>query len=426
MIFGYGSPDRQIAEGEVRAILQEALAFLAPDAERVLVIIPDATRTAPVPLFFRVLTELLLPNTRRLDFLVALGTHPLMSEAARNRLVGISTEERTTRYRKVGLYNHRWDQKDQLITLGTITSEEVQAITDGRMAMAVPVTINRMVQEYDLLLICGPTYPHEVAGFSGGNKYFFPGISGPEMIHVTHWLGALSSSRAIIGRRNTVVRALIDRATQHIPNRKLCASLVVHQGKLRGLFVGAPQVAWANAASLSGQLHVTWVAQPYKRALACIPAMYEDLWTGAKGMYKLEAVIADGGELVLYAPHIESLSYTHGAMLEQVGYHGSAYYVKQWNRFKHYPWAVLAHSVHVRGDATFDGTTERPRIRLSLASRIPRQTCERLGLRYRDPNRIDLNAWRMRQDTLFVSNAGEHLYRLQPASTPPGTTDAQR
>ncbi len=413
MIIGYGHADAHIGETEARAILAEALRALAPDTRRVLVIIPDATRTAPVALFFRLLFELLSPRTDALDFLVALGTHPLMSDQALQRLVGITAEERFGKYRTAGIFNHRWDLPEQLVTVETIPASEIRALTDGRMNQDVPVTINRMVLDYDTLLVCGPTYPHEVVGFSGGNKYFFPGISGPDVIHITHWLGALLTSRSLIGTRNTAVRAFINRAARCIPRQRLCVSLIVHGTALHGLFVGSPEEAWQAAADLSAQLHINWVDKPYRRALAVIPPMYDDLWTGAKGMYKLEPVIDDGGEIILFAPHIESLSYTHGAILNEIGYHSSEYYMKQWERFKHYPWTVLAHSAHVRGEATFEGGVERPRIRVTLSSRVPRTQCERLGLGYLDPNQVDLNAWQNRSDTLFVPKAGEGLYRLR-------------
>ena len=74
-------------------------------AQRVLVIIPDSTRTMPLPLFFRLLTADLLPRVQALDFLVALGTHPPLSDEALRRLVGITTKEQATRYRAVRLLN---------------------------------------------------------------------------------------------------------------------------------------------------------------------------------------------------------------------------------------------------------------------------------------------------------------------------------
>ena len=410
MTFGYGRATADIGEVEAHDILENALAALAPQAKRILVIIPDATRTAPVPMFYRLLVSLLAPKTEALDFLVALGTHPLMSEAALLNLVGISKPEHNVR-----LLNHRWDLPDQIATLATIPGSEVRKISGGRMDTDTPITINRLIFDYDTLLICGPTYPHEVVGFSGGNKYFFPGISGPDMIHITHWLGALLTSRALIGTAHTPVRALIDRAAQCIPKKRLCISLVVDHATLRGLFVGTPEAAWEAAAELSSQVHITWVPKPYPRALAVIPPMYDDLWTGAKGMYKLEPVIADGGEIVLFAPHIDSLSYTHGTVLQQIGYHGSTYYQQLWDRFKHFPWAILAHSAHVRGETTMTNGVEKARIRVTLASRVPRATCERLGLGYLDPDTINLSSWQGRKDTLFVPHAGERLFRLKPS-----------
>ena len=410
MIIGRGHPEKSLAEQAVRTILSEALGSL--NAQRILVIIPDATRTAPIPLFFRLLHELLAPQSTNLDFLVALGTHPLMSQEALLNLVGITSEERNGRYKDTGIFNHRWDLPDQFVTLSTIPGDEIHHLTGGRMSKDVPVTINRMILDYDALLIVGPTYPHEVVGFSGGNKYFFPGISGSEMIHITHWLGALISSRALIGTPDTPVRALIDRAAECIPQKKLCASLVVKGPALHGLFVGSPEEAWRNAARLSDKIHIHRTGKLYNRALAVIPTMYDDLWTGAKGMYKLEPVIADGGEIILYAPHITTLSYTHGQILHQIGYHGTDYFLKQWDQFSHLPWTVLAHSAHVRGEVQYDSGVETSRIRVTLASQVPRTVCERLALGYLDPDTINIAEWVDQHDVLFVPKAGEHLYRV--------------
>ena len=187
----------------------------------------------------------------------------------------------------------------------------------------MPVTVNRLVLDYDLLVICGPTFPHEVVGFSGGNKYFFPGISGAEVINFTHWLGAVMTNYVIIGTKHTPVRAVIDRAAAMIDRPKLCFSMVVAPAKgevaqmavppLNGLYVGTPEEAWEGASDLSSQVHVVWVEKPYKRVLSVMPHLYDDIWTGAKGMYKMEPAIADGGEVIIYAPHITEVSYTHGA-----------------------------------------------------------------------------------------------------------------
>ena len=414
MVFGKGYADRFLTEHEVHDLMVEALARADLDGKRVLVIIPDHTRTAPIPLFFRLFHELLGGRVAALDYLVALGTHQPMGEDALNRLVGVTTAERAERYRNVRIFNHRWDLPETFVTLGTITEQETRNTSQGLLSQAVPVTINRLVFDYDQLVICGPTFPHEVVGFSGGNKYFFPGIGGPEVINFTHWLGAVMTSMKIIGTKHTPVRRVIDRAASFIDRPKLCCSLVVKGEELAGLFIGTPEEAYEQAADLSAKLHIVYVDKPFRRVLSVMPEMYDDLWTAAKGMYKLEPAIADGGEVIIYAPHITEVSYTHGQVIDQIGYHVRDYFLKQWDRFKDYPWGVLAHSTHLRGIGTFENGVERPRIRVTLATGIPKERCRRINLGYVDSATIDMAEWEGREDEgiLVVPKAGEMLYRV--------------
>ena len=205
-----------------------------------------------------------------------------------------------------------WDQPETFIRIGTITKAEVEAISKGMLSLDVPVTVNRKVMDYDQVIVCGPVFPHEVMGYSGGTKYFFPGVSGPEVINFTHWLGALITSMAVLGTSDTPVRAGIDKAVVYIPTPKLFFNMVVTHHGMAGLFVGDYKASWLEAVHLSSQLHVRYVEKPYKRVLSVMPELYDDIWTAAKGMYKMEAVIADGGEVIVYAPHIDEVSYTHG------------------------------------------------------------------------------------------------------------------
>ncbi len=419
-LIGRGSTTLYLDESDVRELVEQAFEHSDLGGKRVLVILPDSTRTAPIPLFFRLFHEALWGRVAALDYLVALGTHQPMDEEALNRLVGISAEERRTVYAGVNLINHRWDLAETLVNLGKLPAAEIEAISSGLLVQDLPVTVNRLVFDYDQLIVCGPVFPHEVVGFSGGNKYFFPGISGPEVINFTHWLGALITSYEVIGSGYTPVRAVIDRAASFIDVPKLCFSLVVTYGGLAGLYAGSPEDAWQAAADLSAQLHVVYVDKPYRRVLSIMPEMYDDIWTAAKGMYKMEPAIADGGEVVIYAPHITEISYTHGRIIDAVGYHVRDYFASQWEKFKDYPWGVLAHSTHVRGLGTYDieSGIERPRIQVTLATSIPKERCDRVNLGYMDPATIDLAKWEGRQDEgiLVVPKAGEMLYRLKEDS----------
>ena len=417
MVIGKSCEDGSIAEAEVRDLIAEGLGQLDLAGKRVLAIIPDGTRTAPAPLLFRLLGELVGGQVAALDYLVALGTHPPMDDAALSRLVGVPV--RDGRAGPSRIFNHRWDEAGTFTRLATITERETRQLSDGLLSLDVSVKINKMVLDYDQLLVCGPVFPHEVVGFSGGNKYFFPGIAGPEIINVTHWLGALLTSMAIIGVADTPVRRMIDRAASFIPTPRLCLAFVMHGESLRGLYAGPMDEAWRAAAELSARLDVVYVERPFRRVLSCMPEMYDDLWTAAKGMYKVEPAIADGGEVVIYAPHITEVSYTHGKLIDGIGYHVRDYFLKQWERFRHYPWGVLAHSTHLRGAGAYENGVERARIRVTLATGIPRERCESIGLGYLDPATVDVEAWAGREEEgiLLVRRAGEMLYKLRIANS---------
>jgi nickel-dependent lactate racemase len=414
-VLGRGLDTGVLPEEEVRKIAREGLAELPLDGRRVLVLIPDGTRTMPMPLLFEVLDSALGPRVPALDFLVALGTHPPMSDAQRSRLVGREVVAGRAGDRHV--FNHRWDDPAAFVTLGEIPAHDIAELSGGRLREGVKVALNRLILDYDHLLICGPVFPHEVVGFSGGTKYLFPGIAGPEIIHFTHWLGALIGNYDVIGTRDTPVRAVIDRAATLVTRPlSLLAPVVTHEGTA-GLFCGDVRPAWEEAAALSAKRHVTWLERPVRRVLSVMPEMYDDLWVAGKGMYKVEPAVADGGEVIIYAPHVRQISHTHGRLLEEIGYHCSEYFLKQWERFRSHPGGILAHSTHVKGRGTYDPETgrETPRIRVTLATSIPRELCARVNLGWLDPATIDPEQWQARgeEGLLVVPRAGETLYRVR-------------
>jgi len=421
MVLGKGSTTTTLTTEDIQELLASADdellvgAGLDPAHKRVLVIIPDGTRTAPIPLLFRLLYGQFGRRVAQLDYLIALGTHPHMSQEAIDHLVGATAAERAERYPNVRIFNHDWANPQMLQTIGVISRSEAGELSGGLLADDVPVTLNRLIFEYDLLLICGPVFPHEVAGFSGGAKYLFPGIAGPDIINFTHWLGALVTSMGTIGIKDTPVRRIISRAAAFVTCPLLCLTLVLQGQELHGLYIGSHTEAWSCAADLSAQLNIRYVDRPFRKVLSAPAEMYDDLWTAAKAMYKTEPAIADGGEVIIYAPHITEVSYTHGKLIDEIGYHVKEYFLKQWDRFQDVPGGILAHSTHVKGTGTYDATSgiETPRISVTLATGIPEERCQRINLGYADYREIDPEAWKGREQEgiLFVPHAGEMLYR---------------
>lgn len=417
-VIGTANQQNFLTEDQIESVLVSGLESLKLNGKRILVIIPDQTRTMPLPMFFRLITRHLMGVASQLDFIVALGTHPPMGEEALMQLVGISAGEKAEHYANINIYNHTWNDPQSLVMLGSIPQDEILDLSGGLLRMDVSVRLNRRILDYDELIICGPVFPHEVVGFSGGNKYFFPGIAGSDIINFTHWLGALITSYQTIGRKDTPMRRVIDRAAAMIPvSRHALCSVVTHEG-VSGVFFGSPEEAFSAAADLSAQVHVHWVSKPYQQVLSILPRMYDEIWVGAKGMYKMEPVVADGGELIIYAPHIRQFSATHGKAIREIGYHVRDYFVKQWDRFEQYPWGVLAHSTHLRGAGTYENGVECPRIQVTLATGISEEECRKVNLGYRDPASINPQEWEGRESegVLVVPRAGEYLYRIKNSS----------
>ena len=411
-----GPADAPLDETAIEDICARALSALDLRGKRVLVLIPDHTRHAPIGLFFRALYRILGRSVKCLDYLVATGTHRAMERERLYRHIGITPEEHRGEFANVNLLTHEHDNPAALRSIGTIPASEIRTLTGGLFDQDIPVSINRAVLEYDHVLIVSPVVPHEAMGFAGGNKYFFPGVGGGDIIETFHWLAAVITNPAVNGVKDTPTRRVIDRAAMFLDVPRTCFAFAVDdRDRLACLFAGSPEEAWSRAADYSARLHIRYLDRPAERVLGVTPDIYEELWVGGKAMYKLEPVVADGGELIIYGPQIREISFVHGPAIRRVGYHVRDYFLGQWEKFRNEPKLILAHSTNVRGVGSFERGIERPRIAVTLATAIPEELCRAVNLGYTDPRSIDLDAWRRRpaRGDLVVENAGQDLYRLQ-------------
>jgi len=412
---GNGYSNTYIPESEAVALIQAALSTEDWQGKRILLILPDLTRSAPIPLLYKTIYDMLQSKVECLDGLIALGTHQPLSMEKIFKRVGISKEEYDSKYsQKTSFYNHEWKNADALKTIGVIRAEEVESISGGILKQDVNIKVNNRIFGYHHLMVLGPVFPHEVVGFSGGNKYFFPGISGEEIIDMFHWLGAMITNAAINGTRDTPVRAVLNRAAQFIDIPTTYFNIVVNHTNLHGLFIGDAIEAWKAAADLSARVNVKYVDKRFKKVLGVAPEKYEDIWTAGKVAYKTETIIEDGGDLIIYAPHITEVSVTHGNHIEETGYHVKDYFVGRMEQFSHIPQSILAHSTHVKGAGTYVDGMEKPRFNVILATGISEERCKKINLGYMNPASINLDDWNHREDEgiLFIPDAGEVLYKV--------------
>ena len=394
-------------------IIHEALKEIQPH-ERVLAIISDKTRDDNTdqlfPIVNRFLTDL---GVAKFDALVAQGTHPPMTQAQKLAKIGIPDFAGR-------IFDHCWDRADEIVTLGELSLETVRSLTGGLIERAVPVTINKLLSAgvYDTVLVFGATVPHEVAGFAGGAKYFFPGVAGPELTHTTHWLGALAGIENTIGEVETPTRKLIEAAVELVPARIISLNAVVSRGadgKLitYALFAGDIKDAFRRAAAVSREVHIRYTGRKYKRVIALLDPHYDELWFGGKASYKLGAIIQDGGELIIFAPHLTKLSETHGALIEKYGYAPleSVRDMLGVSEELRENLCIAAHLAHVAyAGRTDDDGNIVPRYRITMASGLDEQTCKRVNLGYLDYRTFDYDT--TDPDTFVVNHAGRDLYKV--------------
>jgi nickel-dependent lactate racemase len=416
MAIGKGSPNTILLEEQVKALIAAGTPAKMFAKKRVLVLTPDATRTCPLAMMIRAIQEVMGTKAAKLDFMVALGTHTPLPEEKILELYGITTQQKQAQFRNSLFLNHRWDRPETFQRIGYLGEEDVETVSQGRLREKVPIDINKKIYDYDLVVILGPVFPHEVVGFSGGLKYLFPGISGGEFLHFFHWLGAVITCRKIIGIKDTPVRRLIHRAAEKIDLPIHCMAMVVNpEARLCGLYIGDADRAWSDAADLSSKIHIVTKKKPYRIVFGRTPLMYDEIWTAGKVMYKLEQVVAEQGTLIIYAPHIHDISRTWGKDIEEIGYHVRDYFLAQMDQFKEMPRGVLAHSTHVRGTGTYKKGIETPRVEVVLATSISKEKCEQINLGYLNPEKIKIEDYLKREDEgiLYVDHAGEILYRLE-------------
>ncbi len=405
-----------LTEQDIARTLSRELSSDIIAGKKILVLTPDTTRTCPLPLMIHLLHDRIGNIAAGLDYMVALGTHTPLSDEAILKLYGVSEKERKTVFSKTQFLNHRWDLPDTLVRIGWIEEEKIEELSEGRLKERVPVDINKAIFDYELIIVLGPVFPHEVVGFSGGAKYLFPGISGGEFLHSFHWLGAVVTCPGTIGIKHTPVREVINQAMHLVDVEVICLAMVVkNKDELFGLYAGDCKEAWAEAADLSAKVHIIVKDHAYHTVFGVCPPMYDEIWTGGKVMYKLEQVVADGGKLIIYAPHISEISRTWGNYMEKIGYHVRDYFLEQPDKFTDIPRGVLAHSTHVRGIGRMIDGIEVPRIEVILASAIPEEICRKINLGYMDPATINFDAYKNREEEgiLFVEKAGEILHHVR-------------
>jgi len=422
-VTGKGTPESDLTAADFRRIISEALSKVSSGA-RVLAIISDKTRDDNTDSLFPIAAEILADKKiAKLDALVAQGTHSPMTEAEKLSKIGAKSFSDIPNLQNI--FDHEWSNPAKLTIIGELSAKKVHEVTNGLFNESIPLTINRLLApgNYDTILIFGATVPHEVAGFAGGAKYFFPGVAGAELTHATHWLAALATIENIIGLIETPTRHLIEAAADFISAEVISFTSVVSrndENRLRtyALFAGDFRLALRKAAEVSRQIHIKYTGRKYKRVVALLDEHYEELWLGGKASYRLGGVIEAGGELIIYAPHLHCISETHGEFIEKFGGYAPLENVKELVAQSGELQANLCVAAHLTQVAYAGRSNENgeivSRYKITLASQVDAETCRRVNLGFMNYRNFRLTDYKNDADTLIVECAGRDLYLVAP------------
>jgi nickel-dependent lactate racemase len=395
----------------------------------VLLIHPDYTRTdftdRLVPIIYR---ELKKKQMSQIDGLNAGGTHRKMTEQEIKAKLGLDKESKIV---FDNLFNHQFDQPDQLVTVGQISADFVSEQTKNELNQAIPVVVNKLITEhYDLIITLTGTSPHEAAGYAGGLKIFFPGISGPTVIDLLHWSAVLVGIPNIIGSIDNSARKVINKGSSYIfeaiKSPVVSFNMLFEEGQdniiiPKGLYTGVNFdgfiKAYEAAAKASSKIHIIYIDEPLEQAVQVMDVCYDEVWTAGKGSYKLQypGVMAKEGEIIIYAPHIKCF-HSQKEMdrtMRNLGYHGKDYVVEYLNKYPETSRNVAAHVINVRGAAEYNLKTrdETFDFQVTLATGIPEEVCLKVGLGYRDPASIHREDFQS-SNRLWIEHGGKYLYKL--------------
>ena len=419
--------DGELTEEQLEGIVRESLKDFK-SVKKVLLVHPDYTRTdfsdKLIPLIYK---ELKNKRTKQIDFLNASGTHRAMTEEEIRSKLGLTVQSNFIHF-----YNHEYNDPQQLVTVGEIHASFVAEKTQGELSQSIPVVVNKLVTEdYDLIIALSGTLPHEAAGYAGGLKVFFPGISGPEVIDLLHWAAVLIGIPQIIGTVDNSAREVINQGSFYIFEKIKAPTISFnmvfeekeeHQAIPKGLYVGVGfdgfVEAYKQAASASSQLHIVYIDEPLEFAIQVIDKSYDEIWTAGKGSYKLQSpgVMAPGGEIIIYAPHINCF-HSRPEMdlaLKQIGYHCKDYVKKYLELNPEFSKNIAAHVINVRGAGSFDVNSGKEEFdfKVTLATGIPQEVCKSVGLGYKNPDSIHREDF-IGPGKLWIENGGKYLYKIK-------------
>jgi lactate racemase len=231
----------------------QPLREVARPGDKACIVFTDVTRASPDSLLVPpLLAELEQAGVRdeNITLLCGVGLHRPSTPEEKVAKLGRAVVER---YRVV---DHEPLNPDALVDLGTTES-------------GIPLSVNKVAYEADLLMATGIVEPHQYAGYSGGRKTLAVGAAGEAMIAYTHGPQMLDHPGTRLGRiEGNPFHEAVTEAARRAGLRFILN--VVQDDQKRVVFVraGEPEETFRELVAFARTLYEVAVPQQYDVAIA--------------------------------------------------------------------------------------------------------------------------------------------------------------
>lgn len=350
--------DPYISDSELKSALLDSLK--GKSLKKVLILPPDYTRMYSGAGKITAIYYEALKDICEVDIMPALGTHEPMTKEECLAFFGEGVP-----FEKIIVHNWRKD----VVKIGEVPGEFVSEVSEGLVSDKIDVEVNKLIvdRSYDLIISVGQVVPHEVVGMANYSKNIFVGCGGSNMINSSHMLGAFYGMERIMGKDHSPVRKVFDYAQENfLRDIPIMFVLTVTTNKgdetyIHGLFIGSQRDVFEEAVSLSRQINLTYVDEPFKKAVVYLDGReFKSTWLGNKAVYRTRMAMADGGELIILAPEVKKFGEDaeNDRLIRKYGYIGRENVLKlvEENEDLKNNLSVAAHLIHGSSDGRFNIT----------------------------------------------------------------------
>lgn len=269
-----------------------AAEFLADN--RPLIIVNDAYRGTPTA---RILEWLDVCDDTLIDrahYLVATGTHAAPNDAQLGQIFGSFLPRLKGR-----VFIHDATDHESMVKVGTDR-------------FGGDVYLNRMVKQYERLLVIGSVEPHFFAGFTGGRKSLFPGLSDLATTERNHNLANSLEAAPMKLYGNPVaehLEELLGLLSRDDIEKIMTIQIVCDGGGLIGKVCFGPlDEAFEEAVLYAIRQYANVVDNHFDLAIAEIrPPLDSNLYQAQKALENCQAAVADGGAVLIVSACAEGI-----------------------------------------------------------------------------------------------------------------------